>query len=209
MRFILFFLVLAVNVFSTESPTYLNLRDYLTKNKVRVTEGSISGPEETWLVQFLKKHPNFTSIAEIGFNVGYSAEIFLKHCPKAKVVSFDIGKHEYLKDGKKYLDMTYPDRLSLVFGDSKKTVNKYANQNKGEKFNFIFIDGSHEYLTAYLDIKNMKKFARKNTYVMIDDLQILKVRDAYNRCCKEGILTNCKVYKMGWRSWAIGKYHFR
>jgi predicted O-methyltransferase YrrM len=105
---------------------------------------------------------------EIGFNAGHSADNFLSSNNNLKLVSFDLGGHKYVTVAKEFIDSTYPGRHTLILGDSKKTVPEYA-ANSTNKFDFIFIDGGHDYLTAKSDVENCFKLAHENTIVVLDD----------------------------------------
>jgi predicted O-methyltransferase YrrM len=115
------------------------------------------------------KNENITSVLEIGFNGGHSADIFLKENPNVIVTSFDINQHNYVKTGKEYIDMIFPNRHTLILGDSLKTIPKYYENNSDKKFDIIFIDGGHDYKTAIGDLNNCKLLSHKNTIVIMDD----------------------------------------
>lgn len=106
---------------------------------------------------------------EIGFNAGHSAEIFLNTNRTLSLTSFDIGAHNYVSVAKKYIDAMYPNRHTLILGDSTKTLPKYIRANPGKTFDLIFIDGGHDYNTANADLVNCKKLANKDTIVIMDD----------------------------------------
>ena len=106
---------------------------------------------------------------EIGFNAGHSAEVFLKNNPNLTLTSFDLGDHDYVHVAKEYIDTTYPNRHTLILGDSTVTVPKYINDNPDKTFHLIFVDGGHEYVIANTDLENCKKLANKDTIVAIDD----------------------------------------
>ena len=108
-------------------------------------------------------------IMEIGFNAGHSAEVFLQNNPTLTLTSFDLGEHRYVTTAKEYIDATYPNRHTLILGDSTVTVPKYINDNPGKTFNLIFIDGGHAYRIADADLKNCKNMANKDTIVIMDD----------------------------------------
>ena len=116
----------------------------------------------------LTNQPNLR-VMEIGFNAGHSAEVFLKHNTSLTLTSFDIGIHDYVNAAKGYIDEVYPDRHTLILGDSQKTVPAYLENNKGAKFDVIFIDGDHTYEVAKADMENCFHLAHKDTIVMLDD----------------------------------------
>ena len=117
------------------------------------------------LVNILKSFQNKkVNILEIGFNAGHSSNLFLNNS-NSSVVSFDINEHTYTQYSKIYIDFIYPDRHTLIIGDSTKTIPQYPNST----FDVIFIDGGHEYIVARQDLENCKRFAHKDTIVIMDD----------------------------------------
>ena len=136
----------------------LGLREFFKVKKINVTEGY------TQLNQ-----PQCNEIKKI-FNAGHSAELFLENS-NAYVHSFDLGEHfhQYLKYGKQYINKIYPDRHTLILGDSTIRVPIFA-QNNDIKFDLIFIDGGHSYEVAYADLMNSRKLANENTIILMDDI---------------------------------------
>lgn len=116
------------------------------------------------------------SILEIGFNAGHSASIFLENTDR-NVVSFDIcinhwgdGRHtDCIERAKKYIDLTYPERHSLIVGDSKDTVPKFALDNDDDVV-AIFVDGDHSYEMASTDLNNAINIVNRGTMVIMDDV---------------------------------------
>lgn len=91
------------------------------------------------------------------------------------LTSFDLGEHEYVKYAKEYIDVTYPNRHTLILGDSRKTIPdflQHANTNN-IKFDIIFIDGGHDYDIAKADMENCLHLAHKDTILVLDDTMFI------------------------------------
>ncbi len=117
-------------------------------------------------------------VMEIGFNGGHSAEIFLKNNPTLHLTSFDLGAHPYVLKAKEYIDLTYPNRHTLILGDSTITIPNFVKENPNKKFDILFIDGGHDYKIAKSDINNCYHLAHKESIVIMDDTIYTKYWDA-------------------------------
>lgn len=167
---IIYFLLNKQIEFLAEPNLSKSLDKYYSTLSCNVTEGyskQVNG--EVKLLKNLVKNKSITSVLEIGFNGGHSAELFLKENPNIHVTSFDIGHHNYVKIGKEYIDVKYPNRHTLIIGNSLKTIPEYYKKNTNKKFDIIFIDGGHDYDTSFGDLKNCRSLAHKNTIVIMDD----------------------------------------
>jgi len=149
----------------------VSLNEYFISKNINITEGHTGSNElqQKDIIEILRNN-NFQKIMEIGFNAGHSAELFLNHS-NAYVYSFDIGDHfhQYLKYGKKYINNKYPDRHTIVFGNSLESVPRFKNNNN-ITFDLVFIDGGHDYEIAYADLINCRNLSNKDTIVIMDDI---------------------------------------
>lgn len=147
----------------------MDLSDFYKTKKIGRFEGhSQQVEEETKFLKNIVCDDKIKNVMEIGFNAGHSAETFLSSNKNIKLVSFDIGGHEYLKYGKEFIDKNYPDRHTLIIGNSLKTIPEYY-KNNDFKFDLIFIDGGHSYKVAKADILNCYNLSDDKTIVIIDD----------------------------------------
>lgn len=150
-------------------------------------------------VEFLKrisKDENILEILEIGFNGGHSSDTFLSNNKNSKVTSFDLGVHEYVKLGKKYINDTYPGRHTLILGDSRVTIPEFIEKNGDKKFDLIFIDGVHEDDVPISDLLNCRKLAHTKTILIMDDTKKegvnswnIKPNEAWEYCKKSNFVT--------------------
>ena len=165
----------------------------------------------------LTSKPNI-NVMEIGFHAGHSAEIFLQNNKDLTLTSFDLGRYGYETSAKEYIDISYPNRHKLIFGDSKTTVPFFFQNNKDIKFDVIFIDGGHDYETAKCDFDNCFYLAHKDTIIIVDDTMYTKEWEqewtlgptktwTENLEKNKLIEINRKDYSMG-RGMSWGKYKF-
>ena len=165
-----------INMYAADSN---GLREFLADHNFKETKKlNLKDPtffriEGSSTQQHLDEHNKFISIEteyimEIGFNAGISAINFLKNS-NAKVVSFDIGLHNYCWYAKMFIDKKYPGRHTLIIGDSLVTVPQYELPSE-KKFDIIFVDGYHSIYHAKEDMLNSKHLADSNTILILDNV---------------------------------------
>lgn len=144
-----------------------SLNEFLNERNINITEGYCQQvPKQIENLKNLVK--NATNILEIGFNAGHSSEIFLTHSI-ANIVSFDLGDHHYVIDGKQYIDMKFPKRHTLILGNSHNTIPSFKKMSN-TKFDFLFIDGDHSYEGAFQDLLDCQQIAESGAIVVFDDV---------------------------------------
>ena len=186
-----------------------DLTSYLNQKEIENFEGNISSCIQQILdLVKLTNKPNL-NVMEIGFNGGHSAELFLKNNSNLSLTSFDIGDHSYVLIGKAYIDKTFPNRHTLIIGDSKMSVPNFYKNYKDIKFDFIFIDGGHDYETAKSDLENCYHLAHKDTIIAIDDTMF---NQNWVRCWNIGptkawveFLENNKIIELNRSDYSDGK----
>ena len=186
-----------------------SLDEYLRQHGAIVTEGYISREnfgKVAFFTKLLRTESHIENIGEIGFNAGHSSDLFLSVTSRTKVVSFDIMEHSYARIGKQYIDMKYPGRHLLIEGNSLISVPDFSQKHPAFLFDLIFIDGGHDFNTAYHDIVNMKKLSSTHTLVIIDDINYAPVASAWNKCLNEGSVTEIQRFVNKDKIWVMGKY---
>lgn len=195
----------------------MSLDTYLYKNAVTDYEGN-SGqiPAQTaQLAQLVESISSCSNVLEIGFNAGHSANTFLSHS-LAHVTSFDLGDRGSVPYAKKFMDLKYPTRHTLIIGDSTQTIPEWTSSPNKIMQDLLFIDGGHTYEIAMADIMNCKALAHKDTIVVMDDV-CMTVADqqewtlgpskAWSECILNGVISmkGSERYAVG-RGMCWGKY---
>ena len=117
----------------------------------------------------LASHPSVKTICETGFNAGHSTFGWLTINPRAKVYSFDIGRHAYSKPMAQHIRRLYPGRFNITWGDSRKTLPEFRRQHVDVLCDLVIIDGGHTTDICKSDLLNFKKMANSDTVVILDN----------------------------------------
>lgn len=112
---------------------------------------------------------SFRHILEIGFNAGHSALLLLMFNPLSELLCFDIGSHSYSKKCFSYLETAFPNRIRLIWGDSKTTLPKYICNNPKQQYDFVHIDGCKTGNHVVDDIQFCKLISIPNALLLVND----------------------------------------
>jgi len=199
------------NVYSFD--TSLSLDEYLTN--LGVTKEQNAGhmklspqydEKALYYVNLLKMNPSIKRIAEIGFCIGHSSDVYLSARPDIFMVSFDLMDHWFNDAGKQYIDLKHVGRHHLVRGDSRTMVPNFINKNQNEPFDLIIIDGGHEYQVALQDIINMQPLAGPETILIMDDTEFEPVNRAWKECIQKGLVEELERRTDCDYGWTRGRY---
>ena len=111
---------------------------------------------------------NAKNMLEIGFNIGYSASMWLNtnNNQLDKLISVDIGMHKDTLAASEAVKDKYGDRFTFVLSDSTKAEHLLSGHN----FDIAFIDGAHEYNGVVADIEMCVSL--KIPYLIFDDYHV-------------------------------------
>ena len=107
---------------------------------------------------------NIKNVMEIGFNSGFSTLLMLLTNPNINITCFDLGDHKYTVPCYEKLKETFGDRINLIIGDSRETL-----QNINDVYDLIHIDGGHFTEVAESDIINSYRLSKQGTILIMDD----------------------------------------
>jgi predicted O-methyltransferase YrrM len=134
------------------------------------------------------KSPTVKTICEIGFNAGHSAAVMLVANPNAHLVAFDTLQYEYSKTTSALMKELFPDRFTLIVGDSAETLPQFRQENPDFKCDLIAIDGDHTYEGVLDDLYNMREMASCRNFVLADDTGFESVNRAWQQAKNEDVL---------------------
>lgn len=134
-----------------------------------------------------------TNIMEIGFNAGHSCLLFLLANPTSTITLFDLCEHAYTRPCYEYLQSIFPDRISLIEGDSTITVPAYYEANKHTQFDLVHIDGCHVERVAKKDLENA--FIMTSDVLVLDDTNLPQLNKLFNILVTESPVEEVFLYK--------------
>ena len=119
-------------------------------------------------------------VCEIGVNAGHSLLIMLEQNPNAEYYLFDLGYHKYTQPCIEYIRNIYSNtKINIIYGDSKKTLQKFivSNPNILKTFDFIHIDGGHGELEFTNDFYYTKLLSSDVCINIFDDYNYPKIKE--------------------------------
>jgi hypothetical protein len=111
------------------------------------------------------KQSNVKNGLEIGFNCGCSALLLLLSNPDLCLTCIDICIHKYTIPCYQKLKELFGNRINLLNGSSNDIMPHLIENT----YDFIHIDGSHDYNIANNDILYSIKVAKNNAILIMDD----------------------------------------
>ncbi len=123
---------------------------------------------------------NVKKMAEIGFNAGHSAVVFLAALPiTGSITFFDLNDHRYAFPCFSYLKRQYPQVGDFIPGDSRKTLPEFVHkhQDEIETFDCIHVDGGHSDDIIQSDIFYADMLLKKGGIMILDDTQLKCIED--------------------------------
>jgi predicted O-methyltransferase YrrM len=178
---------------STINTNITNTKEYINQNLMPIIK-KIGEPLEgnifmyhhttTYTEEFLNKtknicnlvlNKNIKNVMEIGFNSGFSTLLMLLSNPNITITCFDLGEHEYTLPCFFQLKKTFGNRISLIIGDSRKTL-PYLN----ELYDLIHIDGGHLTDVAESDILNSYRLSKNRTILIMDDYDFTNLHSLWD-----------------------------
>ena len=115
---------------------------------------------------------------EIGVRRGRSMSVFASQSKSANIYGFDMWIPDYAgseNPGESLVreelnKFGYQGKLTLIDGDSKKTIPKFFRQNQDLYFDLITVDGDHSIGGAKRDIINVIERLKIGGVIVFDDI---------------------------------------
>ena len=156
-------------------------------------------PKQINISTFFSTHtPN--EVLEIGFNGGFSTLLIKMANPQTNITCVDINDHQYVIPCYNQISSDF-NNVDMIPKSSMAALPELIH--KGNKYDFIHIDGDHRLEGARKDFEACLKVSHKGTIILFDDTNI----DYLNALCddyiKKGIVSEyefdgkvtCKSYK--------------
>lgn len=133
----------------------------------------------------------FSFIFQILYYTIFQAINWITANPRASVLAFDVTRQAYTAAAINAISSQFPHRtVSLITGDSTLSVPNFVRStNNGVKCNVLFVDGAHDFETAFADMVNFRAMANSSYHrVFIDDISSPGVHRAVDEAVAQRIL---------------------
>jgi len=158
-------------------------------------EGFLGKNQKAHFQKRLKTLETIRTVAEVGFNAGHSAQVFLDNLPDLeKFFSFDINSHPYTPIMVEKFQKHYGDRFVFVPGDSSVTIPLFSQNHPDLTCDLIYIDGNHTLEHAASDILHCKKLAHSKTLLWIDDVGYDSLQQAVTFALSLNVIEEPQVF---------------
>jgi predicted O-methyltransferase YrrM len=107
-----------------------------------------------------------TNVFEIGVHGAHSIFIMLLANPNLKITCVDICFWEHVEKCVQYLNDHFGNKITLIKGDSMRVLAGIEGT-----FDFIHVDGSHDYSYVKNDIEHAHRLSTKDTVFIFDDYE--------------------------------------
>ena len=175
------------------------------QSRYTVLEGHVEALQARFLQEITAMDGRARLVIETGFNGGHSAAAFLAASPDVKVVSFDIARWDYVRQAKTLIDELFPGRHTLIFGDSRWTVEEYWDANPTSRADIVFIDGGYHEDVPWSDATNLLNILRPGGLLVLDDIDYPDVGQAWKRLQAEGLVDSLGSCEAAEHPWAVAR----
>jgi predicted O-methyltransferase YrrM len=117
---------------------------------------------------------------EIGFNAGFSTLLMLLSNERMHITCLDLGEHSYTLPCYKKLKETFGERINIIIGDSRKTIEKIT-----DNYDLIHIDGGHSDEVATSDFMHSYRLSREGTTLIMDDYDLPNLHKLWDTFIKK------------------------
>lgn len=114
----------------------------------------------------IQKENSCKDILEIGTAIGYSGLIMLANNLQAKLTSIEKNEERFKEAKENFAEVEFTDRVNLICGDAYQELLQL--KIKGQKYDFIFLDGPKGQYYKYLPI--LKSLLHKNGILFADNI---------------------------------------
>ncbi len=157
-------------------------------NSETQTHSSLTSRQGAQLNALLRDNPWVHSIAQVGFDAGHTAFLFLQNRPQIReLIAFDLNLHTYTPLCVQFLKNRYKTTFEFYPGDSQEQIPEFLAQNPERTFDLFYVDGDHSYENTLDDIIHGRDLVKPKHLLVINHYQD-EVYQAVQTCVEEGLI---------------------